>query len=794
MANVHRHFNYPTRVAEYNDKLYRAAYKLHHISSSIAFIKKALHHRVIQTFAKLRGKFLTDKHKKRTEMELMKSHIEEHERDLKQMMIRYNILIVEMKHRLGITLTKLLVSRTLRNSRYERLESLRTKNRKLQNLMKTTLPNQPTKECEVPIINLSDISLTRWEEFQLKKGLEHSFVDKHKNVKRYLATSFESLADRVKSSIENTEKENFHEFLREYTDIFSNNVYEDRDYTYFNLRRLKTNNDIVIIPGDKDSSVVVMNKTDYVMKMQSMIDEGITNGVYMKTEDDTLGDLRRFKDFLYRNFRNYKDYQKMLPQSNTPAQLYGTAKTHKFDNIDQVTIQELKFRPIIAQTGTYLYNTAQVISDYLKPLYEGNPFIIHNTQDFADMLKNSPPLGADEEYVSYDVESLFTNVPIADTITYILEQIYDHKKLPSICSRLIMRRLLEKLATESTFIFQSQFFKQTDGCTMGGPLSVTFSNIFLTKLESEKVQPAKPKFYKRFVDDVFNIRKKNVTDRLLEQLNSYHHRIKFTVEVNPEKFLDTRILHNVNGIETSVYRKPNKLPTNWSSKVPKRYKRNAINGDLYRASKIATDFNAEKETIKRKYKLANYPDNFVSSVIKDFEDKKELIIPPKFFPMTSYEKLPFVLIDVPFCTKNEFMMKHFLEKLNTFTSSNFDFAINWKTKKVRQLFSLKESNPYPACRIYEGQCNQCNVNYIGETVRNTQVRWSEHEDPDYNSEPARHIKANPGHSFTWRILCIAPTNEAKRKFLEASFIANRKPILNEQVDFKRLMLFRFGIT
>ena len=36
---------------------------------------------------------------------------------------------------------------------------------------------------------------------------------------------------------------------------------------------------------------------------------------------------------------------------------------------------------------------------------------------------------------------------------------------------------------------------------MGGPLYVTFANIFLTKLEND-VLPSKPIFYKRFVDDV----------------------------------------------------------------------------------------------------------------------------------------------------------------------------------------------------------------------------------------------------------------------------------------------------
>ena len=129
---------------------------------------------------------------------------------------------------------------------------------------------------------------------------------------------------------------------------------------------------------------------------------------------------------------------------------------------------------------------------------------------------------------------------------------------------------------------------------MGGPLSVTFSNICLTKLENEKVKPMKPKFYKRFVDDCFNIRKKNVPDELLHALNSHHERIRFTVEVNPEKFLDTKVIPTHDGVKTGVYRKPCKFPVHWSSKIPKRYKRNAINGDLSRACKISSDFDNEK--------------------------------------------------------------------------------------------------------------------------------------------------------------------------------------------------------
>ena len=76
--------------------------------------------------------------------------------------------------------------------------------------------------------------------------------------------------------------------------------------------------------------------------------------------------------------------------------------------------------------------------------------------------------------------------------------------------KLIFKRLLLKLTTESAFLFQGQFYKQFDGCTMGGPLSVIISDIFMTKLEEDIVIPSQPTFYKRFVDDSFNRRKKNV--------------------------------------------------------------------------------------------------------------------------------------------------------------------------------------------------------------------------------------------------------------------------------------------
>ena len=183
------------------------------------------------------------------------------------------------------------------------------------------------------------------------------------------------------------------------------------------------------------------------------------NGVYIVTQDRTSEDLQLFRSFLYRNFKKYEHDEKMLPTSNQPGQLYGTAKTHKFDNIADITVDNLKFCPIIAQFRTYTYNAAQVIANYLKPLCGNKEYIIQNTQEFAKITREQDPLKSNEQYVSYNVESLFTNVPVHETIEYVINEIYVENKLPKLCSKMIFKRLLLKLTIENPLRLDSKFYK-----------------------------------------------------------------------------------------------------------------------------------------------------------------------------------------------------------------------------------------------------------------------------------------------------------------------------------------------
>ena len=158
-----------------------------------------------------------------------------------------------------------------------------------------------------------------------------------------------------------------------------------------------------------------------------------------------------------------------------------------------------------------------------------------------------------------------------------------------ICLKLIFRRLLIKLATECTCKFNSSFLKQVVACTMGGPQSVTSSDIY--KMENDVVKPYKPIFYRRFVDYIYSKRKLG-EKVLVDRLNSYHPNIKL-IEVNSSNFLDTKLTNINDTYKFNVYRKNTKLTSPWTCKPPKRYKQNTINGDLHRLKRISSNFDKE---------------------------------------------------------------------------------------------------------------------------------------------------------------------------------------------------------
>ena len=153
-----------------------------------------------------------------------------------------------------------------------------------------------------------------------------------------------------------------------------------KDFTYSNLKNINKNDKLIVLSRDKDSSVIIMQRKDYDMKLQHMKDNGIRRGIYSWTVDTTLSNLEKLQNFPRRNLEGkYDRYEDTRPISNQLGKIFATTKTHKFDSMEDMVFQNLKFCSKISQIGTYTYNTAKVLSDFLKPLCQ-NEYKINDTE------------------------------------------------------------------------------------------------------------------------------------------------------------------------------------------------------------------------------------------------------------------------------------------------------------------------------------------------------------------------------------------------------------------------------
>ena len=196
-------------------------------------------------------------------------------------------------------------------------------------------------------------------------------------------------------------------------------------------------------------------------------------------------------------------------------------------------------------------------------------------------------------------------------------------------------------------------------------------------------------------------------------MNNYHPSIKLTLDEKPSYFLDTVVSNEGGDIKTIVHVKENK-----------RCKRNAIKGELHRASKISSNFNAEVDRFKRKFVDVGYPIKLIESVIRDFNTppipESDLIIPTWLC-----DDRKFIQIKVPYYPKNEELSKSFINKLVKFTNNKVKSIITWSTRKVRSLFPLNDRVNHLPCVIYQGICS-CGETYVGEIERIAEGRFSEH--------------------------------------------------------------------
>ena len=166
--------------------------------------------------------------------------------------------------------------------------------------------------------------------------------------------------------------------------------------------------------------------------------------------------------------------------------------------------------------------------------------------------------------VSFDVESLFTNVPIDAAVQAAL-QIWEND--PSLADRTTL--MPAQIAYLLTFVLRSTYFQynasiyeQKEGTAMGSPVSAVIANLYMESFEEQAITTSsyKPTIWKRYVDDTFTILDRENVDDFLQHLNYQQPSIRFTMETennNKLAFLDTTVSREPDSrLTTSVYRKP----------------------------------------------------------------------------------------------------------------------------------------------------------------------------------------------------------------------------------------------
>ena len=90
--------------------------------------------------------------------------------------------------------------------------------------------------------------------------------------------------------------------------------------------------------------------------------------------------------------------------------------------------------------------------------------------------------------VSFDIESLFTNIPLQETIDLCVENLFQDRTHVDNLSKDSFRELLTRTMSESLILFYQEFYKQHYRVAMDSPLGPTIANVFLCYHEKIRLQ------------------------------------------------------------------------------------------------------------------------------------------------------------------------------------------------------------------------------------------------------------------------------------------------------------------
>jgi hypothetical protein len=633
--------------------------------------------------------------------------------------------------------------------------------------------------------NVSDRNLSEVEKRILTRGLNFAITPKRLPIAEYI-TAVETGIHHAK--LPTSEAEDLRRSVAtalKNTKLSKPNISKEEREA---LHCLKEDNTITILPADKGRCTVILNKNDYVTKIQDLLNDQRT---YEKLKRDPTS---KFKDNIIKVLKEIERsgtmdrrlYLKLYPTSETPPVLYGLPKIHK---------ATIPLRPIVSSIGSITYELAKYLAHIIGPLAGKTPHHIHNSGDFVSKIKDIK-LSPEDTIVSYDVTALFTCIPPEDALVvakdYLGKDNNLRERTPLSPFQLIQ---LLRLCLETTyFLCMGDYYKQIHGCAMGSPVSPIVVNLYMEKFERtalDTYQGTCPSHWYCYVDDTWVVLRKEETDQFFQHINSIDSNIKFTQEViqdNQLPFLDCLVkCQPDNSLITTVYRKQTHTDQYllFSSHHPLNQKLGVVRTLFHRASSIiSTEEDKNKETAHLKSALGKcgYQQWTFQTALKKRSDQPVPAINPNPSQRTS------VNVTLPYVKNVAEDVRRHLKKYN--------ISASFKPAETLRRHLVHPKDKIPAARksgvIYHITCPQtdCHDSYIGETSQPLRKRFYQHRRPSTGQESAVYQHTlDTGHIFGEKDIKVLDSEKRwfERGVKEAIYERARRPRLNRRGGLRFLL-------
>ena len=293
-------------------------------------------------------------------------------------------------------------------------------------------------------------------------------------------------------------------------------------------------------------------------------------------------------------------------------------------------LEKLPICPIISTLNTATYHLAIYWAKLLS-LLSTSEYTVSSSKEFLTTIKNvQVPPGF--HMVSFDVELLFTNVPLEYTIGLLLERIYNKGELVTNITRSEMKEMLLCMKNVH-FSYNHDIYIQKDGVAMGSLLGSVLAGIFMVNLERSLVPKLNVymNFWRCYVDYTITFIKIGSLEYLLSVLNNFHQNIKFRYEMEVESklaFLDILLHRDGHGIIITVYRKVtnNDVYLNRYSFCLREWKEGTFRSLVQQAYIISSSLHLLKEELKHLEDVFVMKNNFPIWVVKKIlKEEKEKI-------------------------------------------------------------------------------------------------------------------------------------------------------------------------